>query len=61
MKFTIKDSHNKKIFTGTKQECRVYMRTHELDWPAYKLILSDTTHRAVPDDTKESFFNRIFN
>ena len=69
MTFTLKDKNNKKLFTGTKQECMHFIKCRK--YSRHEVTLEphpNTTkpHYTVPVTSeptpkKAGFFKRIFN
>jgi hypothetical protein len=68
MKFTVKDKNNKKIYTGTKQECMHFIKRRAYSRQEITLEEFDDTpapHYTVPVTAEsppptKSFFKRIF-
>ena len=68
MKFTLIDNNNVEIFTGTKQECRHYLKCRKLSRHSFTMQAAKTSepvvHYTVPvaeiQENITPFYKRIF-
>jgi len=69
MKFTLKDKNNEVFFTGTKQECRHFLKCRRLSRHEFTMQAAPTIEPAIhytvpqsvePEEKTIPFYKRMF-